>query len=206
MLRILSVLSLSAVFLSPVLADAVIEEADFGNDFSNDSSNPTSFGSLVVGTTTVSGAIETPPQEIGPPDADIFTFTIDPGVVLDSVTLLSIDGDRHFFGLDDGNTSVDPNTGNGNQLLIATVVGDTSVNINLLGLSLAEQEFKSAGDVATVPLGPGDYTIWLQENSEGFFEYTLALQTSVTSIPEPSSVLALGLAGVCVAMRRRRRG
>jgi hypothetical protein len=53
--------------------------------------------------------------------------------------------------------------------------------------------------------GPGDYTIWLQENAiSDPYTYALSLDVGVVAIPEPSAVLLLSVAALGVVIRRRR--
>lgn len=199
MSRLFVFCALVACLCGNSIADVIIDEADFGDDFSNDPNAPTAFGSLEIGKTIVSGI--TSYIDLFE-DPDIFTFTIDPDRRLDSVSFLSIDDDRHFFGLDDGNTS---DSGNGTQLLIATLVGGDDIDVNLLQLAPGDQFF--GGTHQPGPLGPGDYTIWFQENTiEGVFGYAIALETSaVSAIPEPASGVLLCVLGAMCGVRRRRR-
>lgn len=195
-------LTVSTVSADPVL---LFDEFDDGEgneqDLSNNPMLPTSIGVLPVGEGEVRGAVITTSTFPEDADADIFTFNVADNTTLDSV-VVTISGSRHFFGLDDGNTSVDPNTGNGTQLLIATLIGGTTGN--LLTLANAEQTFGGQG--AGGQLGAGDYTIWVQENNPGFYDYSIILTTSAAAIPEPSSAIALfALASGFVLRRRRRR-
>ncbi|TWU05592.1 hypothetical protein [Stieleria varia] len=185
-------------------AEIVFSEFDLATDLSNLPTAPTSIGTLALGANEVEGALVQGEVNELDIDPDIFTFTIGAGQVLDSVILLDFEGDGHFFGLDDGTTS---DFGNGTQLLIATLVGDAgTLNINLLDLTTAQQNFGGQG--VTAPLGAGDYTIWVQENLAEFnvFTYTVQLNTSAAAVPEPGCFVALvGLSVAAITQRRRRR-
>jgi hypothetical protein len=184
----------------PGRADVVIDEFDLpGQDFSDDSDAPTPLGVLGAGLTEIVGVVISTQFA---PDADLLTFNIAPGTQLDSISLNAFDGERHFFGLDEGARSVDPNTGNGQELLIARLAGASEVGSDLLGPVPASLNF-GPSDTPT-SLGPGDYTMWIQENNQGFYGYSLTLE--VSAIPEPSAACVLWLgAGVVLCRRGRRR-
>ena len=195
--------SLLCALACPSWADPVVifEETpgDLGTDLSDVHNNPTPVGVLPLGESAVIGYVENADRS----DADIFTFTVDNNQGLDAI-LLSVEGTRHFWAIGEGtqiSTSTNPDT-----RLRARLVSDSDDGVNLLtDVPAMDEDYGGTG--LTSPLGPGDYTIWIQETALENFAFTFTFQTStVTSIPEPSSVLALGLAGVCVSMRRRRRG
>lgn len=181
---------------STVVAEVVINESDFGGDFSNLPNDPTQLGVLALGDTVVNGEIITVPDA----DADLFTFTIDANQKLDAIILDSLDGDRHFFGFDDGNTS---DSGNGSQLLVARLIQGSDIGSNLLGPVPVGLNFGGTGVPDTV--GPGDYTVWVQENNSGVYAYSLRIQTSASAVPEPSSLIALCGIGAVMGLRRRKR-
>ncbi len=190
-------LSISSASADPVLLFSEFDDGE-GNvqDLSNNPLMPTSIGVLPIGEGEVLGAVNTTSTFPEDADADIFTFNVADNTTLDSV-VVTISGSRHFFGLDDGNTS---DSGNGTQLLIATLISGTTDN--LLDLTNAQQTFGGQG--AGGQLGPGDYTIWVQENSPGFYDYSIILTTSAAAIPEPSSAIALLALASGLVLRRRR--
>ncbi|MCO8121189.1 PEP-CTERM sorting domain-containing protein [Stieleria sp. TO1_6] len=176
----------------------VDDEPGLGEDLSNDSMNPTQLGVLPVGQSQVLGVLFNVESDNDP---DIFTFNVAPNQTLDSITV-SIEGDRHFFGLDAGPTSVDPNTGNGSDLLIAALIGGNTGNLLIPG----NIDIDYGGSGVTTPLGPGDYTIWIQETAvDDLYPYTVTFETSVAAVPEPSSLALFCIAGAVVGCRRRRR-
>jgi hypothetical protein len=61
--------------------------------------------------------------------------------------------------------------------------------------------------VFSSPLGPGAYSVWIQDSSTGTFNYGFALQ--LDAVPEPatwkSSLAAVTCVGLLLDLRRRRR-
>ena len=54
------------------------------------------------------------------------------------------------------------------------------------------------------PLPAADYTFWIQEGFLGTFPYSFELV--LRSVPAPPTILLMGLAGLVMSLRRRRRG
>ncbi len=211
MQRLILCFSFGVFLTSVVNAEIVRTVSEFDFDefqnsddyFSDLPSAPTPIGELQVGSTLVAGFL-------GPVlfDADIFTFTIAPGTQLNAITVISIDGDGHFFGLDAGNTTIDPSANyDGSSLLVARLFGGVDIDSDLMDpVPATGVNFNLANDRVTA--GPGDYTIWLQENAiSDPYTYALSLDVGVgvAAIPEPSSVLLLSVAATGLAVRRRRR-
>ncbi|MEL6107996.1 MAG: PEP-CTERM sorting domain-containing protein [Planctomycetota bacterium] len=174
-----------------------LHDEDGGDgDLSDDRLAPTDVGLLPIGLSSVTGLI----FNINSQDADIFTFEVGAGSTLDSM-MISIDGDRHFLGFDDGPQA----DGTASELLIARLIGSGDSSANLLTDPIpAGEDFGGSG--VNGPLGAGSYTVWLQETALGdVFGYTVTLQTSASAIPEPSSAVLLAFAGAGLALRRRRK-
>ena len=190
--------------LSPGVASAAVtlfsEGGPPGNDLSNNNLAPTPLGELPIGESVVTGTIF---NIDGNADADVFTFSVGVGQALD-VMMLDIEGgqnEKHFFGLDEGPQAIEL----ASELLIARRIDSSAAGDNLLTDPIPPiDDFGGSG--VSGPLGPGDYTVWIQENDfDNLWFYTLTLQTSVTAIPEPSSALVLGFATVVCCLKRRRR-
>ena len=181
-------------------ADAVIDEANFGGDFSDAPGSPTDIGVLELGNTDVFGTLIRLPEVFDDEGSDVFTFVVDAGQVLDSIELTSLDGDGHFWGFDDGDTS---DSGQANELWVARLISGTDVGTDLLGPVRPGSNFFGSGVPGTI--GAGDYTVWVRETNEGVFGYSMTLRTSAVSVPEPSSLVLLSGVGAVAGLRRKRR-
>ncbi len=169
-------------------AATVYEEAVDG-DFSGDLMTPTSV-TLQLGPNTIIGQMGDNGNTgaTDGSDADYFTFTIAPGQEL---TFISIDsysspGDPglSFIGLTNDTQFIDQ-IGTG---LLGSSLFNASVPADLLNV------------LAFGPLGPGDYSIWLQETVDTTVDY----QFTFTLIPEPGAPMMITLAGAGLIVRRRR--
>lgn len=133
-------------------------------------------------------------------DADFFRFTIDPGLVLDSievVALAPVSGSLGELGawlaLAEGTTIATffPLDHLSNALVRP---GDDAL------AKLADgAEFGGAPGFAT-PLGAGTYAVWIQETA-GQVDYHLDF--AVAAVPEPASTTTLLLGLTLLAARRR---
>jgi len=167
---------------------AIIYNEAIDGEISSVSTTPTSLGSLSLGQSDIIG-------QIGSGARDYFTFTVGSGLILDSITLVSGTGTNHFFGIDDQSTFND----GGGFLIGALFSGAVTESPDFLDTFSGGGAFGGSG-VSESNLPAGDYTILLNETVAGSFDYQLRL----TSVPEPSSVLILGL-GVLGFIGRRRR-
>ncbi len=122
-------------------------------------------------------------------DADYFTFEVPPAA---SVTSISVDSytfspsnpGRSFAAFTVGNAF----TGQGG----GDIDGSTLFNAGTVGL------FGSA-----MPLGPGTYSIWIQETTSTMVDYQLTINQTVP-VPEPAGAMLL-LGGIATAALRRRK-
>ena len=196
-------LHLIAASLFSSMAVAAVYDESVNGDLSNDPS-ATTFIDFEVGKNTVTGSLL--PRETGvttglPQDPDFFWFTLQPGYILDSITLDSFEsGDvvgaaQAFFAIQEGST-VDV-TGGG--LLAGAVFGATP------GAQVGDEVLDdlAAGDQIggfSGPLGPdASYAFWIQETA-GPDPTTYSLSFNVTSepVPEPTSLATMG--GCLVAL------
>ncbi len=197
--RILTVAFLAVLSASPSFAQNTLWEenpAEPLTELSNSHSNPTFVGSLSLGESLVSGAVLIADGD----DRDVFTFRVDANHVLDSIKV-RVDGERHFLGISRG-TSISPT--NSSSMLLSRLISDGEENVNVLTVAPPE-EFSWDRLRETAPLGPGDYTLWIQETAFENFGYDITFQTSLTAVPEPGSCFVLGLLAVGTCVRRRRR-
>lgn len=163
--------------LSGVANAATIYNEAIDGEISNVSTAPTSLGSLSLGQSDIIG-------QIGSDARDYFTFTVVSGLILDSITLVSGTGSNHFFGIDDQSTFND----GGGFLIAALFSGTVTESPDFLDTFSDGGVFGGSG-VSGSSLPAGDYTILLNETAAESSDYQLRL----TTIPEPSSALLLGL-------------
>lgn len=174
-------------------------------DLSNNGAAPT-FVSLTSGSNLFTGTMGffgPNPQDF---DADIWRFTIDPGYYLTGINLLAYSAPaaniQSFMALDDATTinMFDPSQHLSNGLWTEEFDGFGNTYTDLLAILDLGPEYGGTG--FNGPLGPGNYTFWIQEGSDPI-SYTIDFV--VTPVPEPAGALLVGLAGMSALMRRRRR-
>ena len=160
---------------------------------------------------------------IGNPDdaamngtADIFTFEIPEGTQLDGIYLTDFvsSTNRMFMSLDEGPTygcsALELNDGLADlsQTLGYTLAGTAELPDSSIagdrGTNLLEA--LREGSLSTIPLGAGQYSMYLQETGNSS-RYDLSFSvSSVTAIPEPSSAAAMLMLVTGWTFRRRKRG
>jgi hypothetical protein len=209
--RLTQAVALAALVLgsAPALADTSYSETSSG-DLSNSNTSPTplNFG---VGNNNVSGTTGSNAQT--GIDRDYFTFTIAEGqqltaiLVLDGTTSIAgrdPENPLSFIGLEAGGALTDPAAPVVGDLLGYTHYGPSLIGSDILdniGGGLGAQGF-------TGPLGPGTYSVWIQEANLGSASY--AFDFLVASVPEPSSWAMMlggfGLIGWSIRRRQKRSG
>ncbi|MCX6839052.1 MAG: PEP-CTERM sorting domain-containing protein [Verrucomicrobia bacterium] len=142
----------------------------------------------------------------GPLDADVWSFTIAAGYYLTGINLVSYSapssGIDSFMAIQTG-TSIDmsdPSVHLSNGLWTEELDGFGSTNTDMMNILLTPEFGSSPFETFTSPLGAGTYTFWVQEVSD---QVSYRIDFEVTPVPEPGSLVFLGLAGV-LALRRRR--
>lgn len=188
---------------SPAAAAVVYDEGVSG-DLSNSGLTPTavSFG---IGGNTVTGT--TGHDQAGAIDRDYWTFTI--GVDQALVAINVLEGTQtvgfSFIGLESGNqVTLDPGTMTAAGLLGWTHYDSTDVGTNIL------DDIGVAGNGSsgfTGSLGPGTYSVWLQEISPTAGAIPFGFDFIVAQVPEPSTwaMMMVGFGMVGFAVRRRRK-
>ena len=176
------------------LAASAASAATFDQDYSPDIDAPTDLGIFAVGITTVEGFVI---DAFGAnADVDVFTFQIGAGRQLVSLFYDADTTNRPFIGIDAGAVfSEDPNSvGNpADALFIGGLVASPGQDIlPLLGASGIGQGFSG-------PLGPGAYTVFVQQIGNNPTNYSLVFEV----VPAPSAG-ALAAVGALFAARRRR--
>ncbi|MEM9082969.1 MAG: hypothetical protein AAGB34_05170 [Planctomycetota bacterium] len=186
--------------LSSVHAHIAYDEAVSG-DASSDPLAPTQVN-LQLGTNTFLGSMVSPSDT-----RDYFTFEIAQGQTLAGIFLLEYTdlntggtGNRGFIHIDEGSTSVIPGGGTINEFLggqhLDRIVAPTP-GFNILPLLGGDQRQGGVGFDA--PLGPGIYTINIQQTGGNFTGYSVALDV----IPAPGSAAFAAFVGIMTIRRRR---
>jgi len=196
-----------AMASSPASAVVAYDEGVSG-DLSNNRLAPTpiTFG---IGENIVAGMDGH--DVTGAVDRDYFTFTLGANEVLSGIVVLP--GTEtlglSFIGLESGNQiTLDPTTTTAAGLLGWTHYSSgnnnhpSDIGVNLL----SRMSVPANGSSGFGALGPGTYSVWLQETSPGG-AVPYRLNFAVSQVPEPSTwammLLGFGFAGI--ALRRSKR-
>jgi hypothetical protein len=199
----------SSIFLTtlvwPMVASANYVESVNG-DLSGNFQNPTSLALVPNGSTTVSGTIQGAGMGVSI-DLDYFKVTVPVGQVLSALNVLpgtvGAGAIGSFIAIYRGSAAVNPATAVSGDALGYYLYRAADIGTNILddmGTFNFNGTNPSMGFIP--PLPSGDYTFWIQEGANGIFPYNFAL---VLSVPEPPTILLMGLAGLAMALRQHRR-
>ena len=184
----------TAVLASTATAGGITYDEAIDGDLSDDRFNPT-FLAFAEGVNRVTMDVIISDQPGG--DRDYFTFTIDPGFLLESVILVDAFNPNGgfdstaFVGFTRGSFfDFDPDTFQG------TLDGFELTAQNLVGTDILPA-LTSQGGAAPSPAG--DYTVWVQQTGTDLT--TITLDFVVT--PAPTSTAPLALAAILATRRRR---
>jgi len=190
------VIALVVAMFSVGHADTIYTESVNG-ELSNDGLIPTTI-TVGAGSNFISGT-----TGAGPNFRDYFTISVTSG--LRFVSLIELGGTQAgnlgFLGLQSGpQVTLPTNTPNAAGLLGWVHYAPTSSDIDVLP-AMAIPANGSSG--FTLPLGPGNYSFWLQDSSPGTFDYSFNIV--LAPVPEVSTA-ALTIVGVLalVPILRRR--
>jgi hypothetical protein len=192
----------AALVSSPVEGAVVYDEAISG-DLSNDGLAPTSIA-FGVGDNIVQGT--TGHDQAGAIDRDYFTFTIGQNQTLTAIDVLNgttVLGLFSFIGLQSGSQVTLPT----DAATAAGLLGWTHYDSGDVGTDILDDMSVAVNGSSgfTRPLGPGNYSIWLQEISPGS-SVPFGFNFVVGQVPEPSSwaMMLAGFGLIGLTLRRRR--
>lgn len=180
---------------------SVIYDESVSGDLSNNGLNPTQLA-VGVGSNQVLGTI----TNVAGQDRDYFTISLGAGMELTGITVLpgtAVGSTFSFFGMEGGNqVTVATNAATAAGLLGWWHYSAADINTDILP-DMAIAANGSSG--FSIPLGPGDYSFWIQELSPGSFNYGFDLAVAaVAATPEPSTYAgAIGALAIMALIRRR---
>lgn len=198
----LAIALLAGIATSSASAQVTFSEVT-GGELSGNNLSPTDLGVFSPGTNSVSGLVV---DALGAnPNVDVFTFEIAADNQLDSIVLnnfISTDNVA-FLGFNDSSSfpfDATALSSSPDQSLFTggILFGTTGVDI------LPAISNGGIGDGFSTPVGPGDYTVYLQQLGGAQVEYEFQFNVSSTAVPEPTSALILAGLGVVGLVRRRR--
>ncbi len=199
---ILVVTAAAAFLCTTELSAQVIYDELVDGELSGDNLNPTDLLVFDVGFNTVAGTVV---DALGnDPNVDVFTFDILEGTSLDGIFLNSFNSTDNvaFIGIDDTdsfpfNASQLSNNPNQDEFIGGLLFG------NDVGVNLIDDIGNGFGSGFTGPLGPGQYTVYLQQLTGATVDYEFGF--AVSGVPEPGSGIVLLVAATGIAIRRKRR-
>lgn len=183
-------------------ASIVFDESVSG-DLSNSGLTPTSLA-FTSGDNQIFGSTGRDAQ--GVVDRDYFSFTLLADQYLTAITVLpgttSIGaGTLSFIAIEAGSqVTVLPTTASAAGLLGWTHYSPADIGTDIL----ADMSVPVAGSSGFIPpLGPGTYSVWIQETATGSANF--GFNFAVTSVPEPATwaMMIVGFGLIGGAMRRR---
>ena len=196
-------LALSAFCWSSTAGVAgVVYQESVAGDLSANAADPTKV-TIATGVNSVIGTTANL-------DRDYLTFNVPIGSQLTAITLAGFTStdDIAFAALAAGTSAPSPSAPNLAGLLLGythfgtatSTLGDPVAHVGentliKMGTALGAIGF-------TVPLGPGDYTLWIQQTNA----QSVAYQFDIAVVPEPSAwaLLGIGLVGLMLARPRPR--
>ena len=183
-----------AVIASAAFAGGITYDEAIDGDLSDDRFAPT-FLAFGEGVNRVTMDVVISDQPGG--DRDYFTFTIDPGLILESVILVDASNPNGgfdstaFVGFTGGNVfNFDPDT------FVGDLFGFELTSSGFVGTDILPSLTSEDG---SAPSPAGDYTVWVQQTGTDLTSITLDFVVT----PAPTSAAPLAMAGLLAARRRR---
>jgi len=189
-LKSIALAALAVAAFAQSATAATIWDESIDGDLSGDQLAPTVLV-VGVGANSITGVTQTG-------DVDFFTFTVPDGANLAQVILTSFDSadDLAFLAIQSGPVITDTASA-------AALLGWVHASATFVGTNVLDDMANGAGALGfTTPLGPGTYTVWMQQTGADPVAYGLDL---VLRVPEPSMALlfAFGIAALGFGRRRR---
>ena len=190
--RTIALAGLVALAIAQPAAALSIWDESVDGDLSNDPSAPThvAFG---PGTNSIVGS-----SQLG--DVDLFTFTVPNGVSFARLELteFSSSDDLAFLAIEAGSVVSDMSSP-------ANLLGYVHVAAAFLGTDILDDLALGQGALGfSAPLGPGTYTLWMQQTGPELVGYGFDLIAESSTVPEPpmSALFVLGLGALALVRRR----
>ncbi len=195
--------ALGALVLAPGLAlGATIHDESLDGDL-NDTGLAPSELSFAIGSNEVLGA--TGRDSAGVAERDYFSFVVPAGAQLVAVNMLpSTPGDVGFMAIQSGpqvTLAVNPPDATG-------LLGWVHYESGQIGTDLLDDMGASGGGATgfVPPLGPGTYSVWVQDTNVGEFTYGFDFVLEGVAVPDGGGGLTvIALASLAAASLRRRR-
>ena len=185
---------LAAAFMHNAAAVAIWDEGADG-DLSSDPGAPTVVA-VDIGSNSFAGSS-------GFGDMDLLTFEVPSGARLAQIVLTMYDSSSAlaFLGIEAGSGITDITSPE-------HLLGWVHTSAAMLGTDVLDDAAQGPGAIGfTAPLGPGTYTLWVQETGSSPLSYAfdVVLIPGSTQLPEPTGgmLFTLGLGALFVARRRR---
>jgi hypothetical protein len=188
-------LTLVWVVLAHAAGAASIWDETLNGDLSNDRANPTLLTPLSIGSNTISGTVTQG-------ERDYFRFNVPTGYTLNQIFLtVHSPANTSFFAIQSGTQiTVDPTAPTAGPLLGYVHTGGGLVGTDVLDDMATSNLLVPPAQGFALPLGPGDYSFWMQQTSAILTSY--AFDVIIAPEPTTAALFGLGLASLAIARRR----